>query len=194
MKKLLLYPRYLLPALVCYLPSVGVANTLAAYRPLVVGRAAAAQPVPGHVTGHVTDEKGGGLPGVTVLVKGTQIGTSTNSNGEFTLDAPAGATLIFSSIGYVTKEVAVSGDTQLNVSLAADVQQLSEAVVVGYLTQERQNVTGAVATVGGTDVRRAPVATLSESIQGRLAGVQVTTNGTPGQTPNINIRGIGSLK
>jgi len=189
MKKVLLSPLYLIPALVCCLPSVGVANTLAAYRPLVVGRAAAAQPV----TGRVTDEKGGGLPGVTVLVKGTQNGTSTNANGEFTLDAPAGATLVFSSIGYMTKEVAVSGDAQLSVSLVTDVQQLSEAVVVGYLTQERQNVTGAVATVGGTDVRRAPVATLSESIQGRLAGVQVTTNGTPGQTPNINIRGIGSL-
>ena len=146
------------------------------------------------MTGRVTDEKGGDLPGVIVLVKGTQNGTSTNANGEFTLDAPAGATLIFSLIDYMTKEVAVSGDAQLSVSLAADVQQLSGAVVVGYLTQERQNITGAVATVGGTDVHRAPVATLSESIQGRLAGVQVTTNGTPGQTPNINIRSIDQLK
>ena len=145
------------------------------------------------VGGRVTDSKGAGIPGVTVLVKGTQNGTSTDANGNFSLRVPDDATLVISSIGYATQEVAVAGRTTLGVVLSESNQQLTDVVVVGYLTQARQNVTGSVATVGGPDVHRAPVATLSESIQGRLPGVQVTTNGTPGQTPNINIRGIGSI-
>ncbi len=188
MNKLLLPSRrLLLPVLACCWP---LGSALAAP---VAGRTftAVARPA-APVTGRVTDEKGDGLPGATVLVKGSSNGASTNANGEFSLDAPAGATLVISSVGYTTQEVTVTGTT-VNVTLRQDVQQLSEAVVVGYLTQERQNVTGSVATVGAQDVRRAPVATISEAIQGRLPGVQVTSSGTPGQTPNINIRGVGSI-
>ncbi|SFQ49814.1 SusC/RagA family TonB-linked outer membrane protein [Hymenobacter arizonensis] len=145
------------------------------------------------ITGRVVDEKGEGLPGVTVLVKGTSNGTSTGADGSFTLDAPADATLLISSVGYVSKEVAVNGQSNISVTLATDVQQLSEAVVVGYLVQERQNVTGAVSTVTAQEVRRAPVASVGEAIQGRVAGVQVTNSGQPGQAPNINIRGLGTI-
>ena len=144
------------------------------------------------VSGHVTEEKGEGLPGATVLMKGTSNGVSNNANGEFTLDVPAGATLVISSVGYTTQEVAVTGTT-VSVTLRQDVQQLSEAVVVGYLVQERQNVTGAVSTVGTQDVRRAPVASVGEAIQGRLAGAQVTNSGAPDQAPVVNIRGLGTL-
>ncbi len=192
MRKLFYSPgRLLLPALVCGLPLTGVASppTGAAAKHLATAWLRPAQTV----SGRVTDEKGDGLPGVTVLVKGTSTGTSTSADGSFSLDAPANATLIISSVGYLTKEVPVNGQTTVTVSLATDVQQLSEAVVVGYLTQERQNVTGAVATVSAQDVRRAPVASVGEAIQGRLPGVQVTNSGQPGQAPSINIRGLGTV-
>lgn len=180
-----------LPALLSCLPLAGMA-TVPAHWPASVATELTSHPTQ-VVTGRITDEKGEGLPGVTVLVKGTSTGTTTNANGDFSLDVPDGATLVVSSVGYKTQEIAVAGRTAINVALATDTQQLNDVVVVGYLTQERQNVTGSVATVGGADVRRAPVATLSESIQGRLPGVQVTSSGTPGQTPNINIRGVGSI-
>lgn len=180
---------------------------LACYLPLAVAAAApvaarAAGPLPGSgrsaqpaavVTGHVTDEKGEGLPGVTVLVKGSTQGTSTDADGNFTLDVPAGGSLVLSSIGYATQTIVVGSQTTLAVRLAPDAQQLSEAVVVGYLTQERQNVTGSVATVGAAEVRRAPVASVGEAIQGRLPGVQVANSGVPGQGPVVLIRGLGSL-
>ncbi|RYF37691.1 MAG: hypothetical protein EOO38_25860, partial [Cytophagaceae bacterium] len=112
----------------------------------------------------------------------------------FILSVPAGAsTLVFSSVGFTTQEITVANQTTINVRLATNTQNLSEAVVVGYITQERQNVTGSVATLGATEVRRAPVASVGEAIQGRLAGVQVTNSGVPGQGPVVNIRGLGSL-
>lgn len=188
MKKLLLSPRYLLPVLVCSLPLAGTTNAFAAYRPLVAVRAAAAQPV----TGHVTDEKGEGLPGVTVLVKGTQNGTSTNANGDFTLDTPAGATLVLSSVGYTTQEVAVTSGP-LAVRLVQDNQQLNEVVVLGYVTQNRQNLSSAVSSVNVAEATKAPAATITEAIQGRTTGVQINNSGNPGQNPSINIRGLGSI-
>jgi TonB-linked SusC/RagA family outer membrane protein len=179
----------LLPVLACCLPlAVATAAPAAAprtYAPYLHPTAP--------ITGRITDAKGEGLPGVTVRVKNGTQGTTTDVNGNFTLDAPAGATLIISSIGYATQEIAVNNQTTLNVQLAADSQQLTETVVVGYLTQERQNVTGAVATLGAADVRRAPVASTAEAIQGRLPGVQVTNSGSPGQAPVVNIRGLGTL-
>ena len=183
--------KLVLPALLCCLPLAGMA-TVPAYPPASFASEFSARPTQ-VITGRITDEKGDGLPGVTVLVKGASTGTTTSATGDFSLDAPDGATLVISSVGYKTQEIVVAGRTTINVTLATDTQQLNDVVVVGYLTQERQNVTGSVATVNGTDVRRAPVATLSESIQGRLPGVQVTSSGTPGQTPNINIRGVGSI-
>ncbi len=183
--------RLLIPMLACYLPlSVAVAAPIATANAWPTRKVARPTAV---VTGKVTDDKGEGLPGVTVRVKNGTQGTATDVNGNFSLDAPAGATLIISSVGYTTKEVAVNDQTTLNVSLASDTQQLSEAVVVGYLTQERQNVTGSVATVSATEVHRAPVASTAEAIQGRLPGVQVVNSGAPGQTPVVNIRGLGTL-
>jgi len=145
------------------------------------------------VAGRVADEQGQALPGVNVVVKGTTNGAQTNTDGRYSITAPDNATLVFSFVGYTSQEVAVNGRTSVNVSLAPDAQTLNDVVVVGYLTQNRQEVTGSVATVSGTDVRRAPVATLGEGIQGRLPGVQVTNSGIPGQAPVVNIRGIGSI-
>ncbi|KUG08560.1 SusC/RagA family TonB-linked outer membrane protein [Solirubrum puertoriconensis] len=145
------------------------------------------------VRGRVVDEQGQGLPGVTVLQRGSTNGTSSDSEGRFTITVPDDATLVFSYVGYTTQEVAVGGRATLDVSLRQDTKALQELVVVGYLTQNRQDVTGSVASVSGDDVRRAPVATLAEGIQGRLPGVQVTNSGAPGQAPIVNIRGIGTL-
>lgn len=145
------------------------------------------------ISGRVTDEKGAGLPGVSILVVGTTTGTSTNSEGQFTLDVPAGAVLAFSYVGYVTQNVTVGSEATINVQLLEDMQKLNEVVVVGYLTQKREDVTGAVSTVSAVDVKRAPVATLGEAIQGRVPGVAVSTSGTPGQASVVNIRGVGSL-
>ncbi|GAB3585969.1 TonB-dependent receptor [Hymenobacter daeguensis] len=144
------------------------------------------------VTGRVTDEKGEGLPGVTILVKGTQNGTSTNSNGEFTLDAPAGSTLVFSSVGYATQEAAVTG-APINISMKVDNQQLNEVVVMGYTSQDRQNLSSAVSSVDVAGAHKAPVASITEAIQGRTTGVQINNSGNPGQAPNVVIRGLGSI-
>ena len=193
MKKMLPPPRQLLlPALACCLPLVvaAVAPTMAAAAPApAVSVSRPAQPI----SGRVTDEKGQGLPGVSVMVTGTTTGTSTNSEGQFTLDVPAGAVLTFSYVGYVTQSVTVSSDATINVQLLEDMQRLNEVVVVGYLTQKREDVTGSVASISAVDVKRAPVATLGEAIQGRMPGVTVSNSGSPGQAPVINIRGLGTL-
>ncbi|QIX60446.1 TonB-dependent receptor [Hymenobacter sp. BT18] len=150
------------------------------------------------VSGRVTQENGDPLPGVTVLVKGTTNGTSTNSDGSFVISAPSGSTLLFTYIGYVRKEVVVPAGstgtvTDLNVTLVEDVNALSEVVVVGYLTQDRQNVTSAVSSLDVREATKSPVATATQALQGRVAGVQVQGSGGPGDAPVITIRGIGTL-
>ncbi|WP_324672306.1 TonB-dependent receptor [Hymenobacter sp. GOD-10R] len=186
-------PHLAAPALLCCLAAQPLAA--AAGRPADLSNEAALVyfQADGPVSGRVVDEKGAGLPGVNVVVKGTTNGAQTDADGRFTLTAPNNATLVVSFVGYSAQEVAVGGRTSINISLAPDTKTLNDVVVVGYLTQNREQVTGSVATVSGTDVRRAPVATLGEGIQGRLPGVQVTNSGVPGQAPVINIRGIGTL-
>ncbi|OGX82532.1 hypothetical protein BEN47_18350 [Hymenobacter lapidarius] len=145
------------------------------------------------VTGRVVNEKGEGMPGVTVLEKGTANGIATSVNGNYVLTVSDNATLTFSFVGYTSQEVAVSGRSEVNVALAVDAKQLNEVVVVGYLTQKREDVTGSVASVSAQEVRRAPVASVGEAIQGRMPGVTVTNSGAPGQAPVINIRGLGTI-
>jgi TonB-linked SusC/RagA family outer membrane protein len=146
----------------------------------------------GPVTGRIVDEKGAGLPGVNVLVKGTNVGTATNADGRYTIEAPAGATLVFSYVGYTSQEVVVGDRATVDVALAPDAQSLSDVVVVGYLTQDRQNVTSAVAALDVKEAEKTPVPTLTQAFQGRVAGVQVESAGNPGATPNVLIRGVGS--
>ena len=118
------------------------------------------------------------FPGVTVLVRGTSIGTATNSDGTFSLNAPAGSTLTFSFVGYATQTASIGdgGNTDLKVTLQEDLQKLNEVVVVGYGTQQRQDVTGAVSSISGKDVASQPVPDAAQAIQGRAAGVTVTQN------------------
>ncbi len=150
------------------------------------------------ISGTVTDEKGDGLPGVSILIKGTQLGTATDGKGNFTLNVPdENAVLVFSFVGYVSQEVAVAGRTSIEISLKADEKALDEVIVVGYGTQKKVNLTGAVSQVGSERLENRPVNNMDQALQGVSPGLNVTTNTTMGGEPNarmgINIRGIGSL-
>ncbi len=147
----------------------------------------------GPVTGRIVDEKGQGLPGVNVLVKGTNVGTATDADGRYTLNAPAGATLVFSYIGYVRQEVVVGDRSTVDVTLAPDSRSLSDVVVVGYLTENRQNVSSSVSSLDVKEATKTPVPTVTQALQGRVAGVTVQGTGGPGDAPVITVRGIGTL-
>jgi TonB-dependent starch-binding outer membrane protein SusC len=148
------------------------------------------------VRGQVTDEASGeGLPGVSVVVKGTNIGTSTDVNGQFELSIPDDARVLsFSFIGYASKEVLIGTQSKLNVSLSSGLQRLDEVVVVGYGEQQRKDVTGSISSIKGQELKSLPVAGIDQMIQGRASGVTVTNNsGQPGGGVSVRIRGITSL-
>ncbi|AEI47311.1 TonB-dependent receptor [Runella slithyformis] len=147
------------------------------------------------VSGIVTDESNAGLPGVSVVLKGTQRGTNTNSEGKFDIEVPDDkAVLVFSFLGYFTQEIAVGSQTQLNVSLKVDTKSLEEVIVVGYGVQRKSDLTGAVATVKGETLQERPSASLNQALGGRLTGVNVSVNsGRPGGRANIRIRGNTSV-
>lgn len=142
--------------------------------------------------GKVTGETGEALPGVTVLLKGTSNGAATDATGSYSLNlAVKSGTLVFSFIGYQTKEVAFNNQTTLNVSLAPDAKALEEVVVVGYGTQKKATLTGAVATISNKQLKRSPALNLSNALAGQLPGV-ITSNrsGEPGRdNSTILIRG-----
>ncbi|KUG09180.1 hypothetical protein ASU33_20425 [Solirubrum puertoriconensis] len=148
------------------------------------------------VAGRVTQADGTPLPGATVIVKGTTQGTSTSAEGTFSLSVPSGSTLVISSVGFLKQEVVISGpETSLTIKLQADQQALQEVVVVGYGTQERASVTGAVGSVGAAEVKAQPLADATQALQGRVAGVTVTGNGgDPGGAAgtSVRIRGLTS--
>ncbi len=176
---------------------VGPATPLSSPAGSLPGLTLPAGRVAATVSGRVTDgQTGGGLPGVSVVVKGTTTGTATDQDGAYSLAVPGdGATLVFSFIGYVTEEVAVGSRSVVDVSLVPDVKSLSEVVVVGYGTQRKRDITGSVASVSGQTLTSVPAAGLDQALQGRLAGVQVqSATGAPGGTVSIRIRGASSLQ
>lgn len=135
------------------------------------------------------------LPGVSILLKGTGKGTVTDIDGNFTLEVPdEGAVLTFSSIGFVTQEIAVGSQTTLNVTLQVDMQQLGEVVVVGYGTQKKANITGAIAQMEPENLTERPIQRVDQALVGQMAGVRVKqTTGVPGRGFDIQIRGVGSI-
>jgi TonB-linked SusC/RagA family outer membrane protein len=147
------------------------------------------------VTGKVTDDNGEALIGVTVVVENTATGTATDAMGAYAIEVPNGdAALLFSYIGYTTTRVAVNGRSTVDVVLALSATQLSEIKVIGYGTQEAEDVTGAIASVKGEALRNLPVAGASQALQGRAAGVEVVRNGgAPGESGSIRIRGTGTV-
>jgi len=148
------------------------------------------------ISGTVTSQTDGeALPGVNVIVKGTNSGTSTDFDGNYSINvSDANATLVFSYIGYVTKEMKVSGNT-LNVVLAEDLAALEEVVVVGYGSRKKSDLTGAVSSVNSEELTAFPVLDAAQALQGRAAGVVVQSNngGEPGAPINIQIRGNTSI-
>ncbi|WP_086596671.1 SusC/RagA family TonB-linked outer membrane protein [Hymenobacter crusticola] len=148
------------------------------------------------VAGRITSrDNSEGLPGVTVLQKGSTNGVSSSTDGSFSLTVPAGSTLVFSAIGYVTQEMSVTGPTSnLNVKLAADTKSLEEVVVVGYGTQKKADVTGAIATLDASKLEERPILRVDQALVGQLAGVQVQQNtGLPGRGFAVQVRGTGSI-
>ncbi len=148
------------------------------------------------VTGKVNDEAGAGIPGVNIVVKNSTRGTTTDADGNFSINSPsAKATLTMSSIGFTTQDIELNGRTNLTVQLAADTKSLSEVVVVGYGTQKKETVTGSVVSVKGDELVKSPALNLANTLAGRLPGVTVVNrSGEPGADgATIRIRGSNTL-
>ncbi len=146
------------------------------------------------ITGRVTDKDGVPLPGVNVLVTGTTLGTITDGNGNYSIDVPEDAkTLTFQFLGMKTQEITIGTSTRIDVVMIESIIGLDEIVVVGYGTQKKSDLTGAVISVSGDDLTARPVNNVFESMQGKAAGVDITTTIRPGTIGMINIRGVRSL-
>jgi len=146
------------------------------------------------VSGKITDsETGEGFPGVSVLEVGTSNGTVTDLNGNYALTVGSGARLSYSFIGYVTQEVEVGSRSVIDVPLALDVKQLQELVITGYTVDNRRETSGAISTVKPKDLTVVPSGNVEQSLAGRIAGVNVITNGQPGTTSQIRVRGFGAF-
>lgn len=152
-------------------------------------------PPPYEVDGRVLNEKGEPLAGATITVKGTNIVIAAKQDGSFHLaDIDKNAVLVISFIGYVQKELPLKGRKNITIVLKEDESNLGDIVVVGYGTQKRANLTGAVEQISGDEIAQRPVASIAGSLQGLLPGLNIQTNtGNPGENPDINIRGFNSL-
>ena len=148
------------------------------------------------LSGTVTSSEDGlPIPGVSVSVKGTTLGTITGADGKYVLSVPTSAqTLVFSFIGFKTQEVAIEGKTKIDVVLEQDVFKVDEVVVVGYGVQKKREVTGSISTVKGDALANLATPSFDAQLAGRSAGVQVTTQtGVLGEAPRLRIRGVGSI-
>lgn len=148
------------------------------------------------ITGQVKDDKGLPLPGVSIKIKGSDIGTQTKVDGSYTLNVPDNnAVLVFSFVGFVSQEVSVGGQTRIDIALKEQTSALNEIVVVGYGTQKKVNLTGAVSTVSGEDLNKRPVVNTASMLQGTIPGVFVNQgSGEPGnESVSIRIRGNGTF-
>ena len=147
------------------------------------------------IKGKVVDNKNNPLPGVSVRVKGSTTATVTNADGGYTISTPAGATLIFTMIGFSVQEIPVGNSQNLNVTLLEESSALNEVVVIGYGTQKKANITTAVSSVSAENIKERPALNFGEAIAGQMAGVQVQqTGGAPGgEGLSIRVRGVGSI-
>ncbi|MBO0932431.1 SusC/RagA family TonB-linked outer membrane protein [Fibrella aquatilis] len=147
------------------------------------------------ISGRVVDENRQGLPGVSIVLKNTTRGAITDAQGQYKLDIPdAGATLVFSFVGYVAQEIEVGTQTTVNVTLVTDNKQLTEVVVIGYGTARKSDLTGSVSSIKADQIQERPAPSLNQALAGRMAGVQVNTNsGRPGGRTTVRIRGFSSI-
>ncbi|MEP3228232.1 MAG: TonB-dependent receptor [Flavobacteriaceae bacterium] len=145
------------------------------------------------VSGTVGDEQGTPLPGASIILKGTTNGVQTDFDGNYSLDVPSSGILVFSYIGFIPREISIGGQSVINVNLQEDTQLLDEVVVIGYGTQKKADLTGSIATVKSEDIVRTPSGAAMQSLQGKVAGLQVISSGAPGTGPTIRVRGLGSF-
>ncbi|WP_246202417.1 SusC/RagA family TonB-linked outer membrane protein [Spirosoma agri] len=148
------------------------------------------------ITGKVIDsETQTALPGVNIIIKGTGTGTTTDTEGNYKISVPnASATLVFSFVGYNSQEVKVNNRSTVNITLAPDAKALGEVVVIGYGTVKKSDLTGAVATIKGEELMDKPVPNVSQALQGKIAGVEVSVNSNaPGAAAKVRVRGLGSI-
>lgn len=146
------------------------------------------------VNGTVTDETGKPLEGVTVQVKGSNIATATRADGKFELDAPSGtSTLVLSSVGFTQLEVSIARKNQLSITLKSEATSLEDVVVVGYGTQKKSDITGSLSRITAESIQERPAQNVLQALQGKAAGVQVSSNFKPGELPVVRIRGNRSI-
>ncbi|GGM96415.1 SusC/RagA family TonB-linked outer membrane protein [Dyadobacter beijingensis] len=148
------------------------------------------------ITGKVLDSKDSSpLPGVNVLIKGTGVGTSTDASGNFEINVPnESSVLVFSFVGFTSQEITVGNQSAIEVGLVSDSKALNEVVVIGYGTVRKSDLTGAVATIKGEQLMDKPVPNVSQALQGKIAGVEVSVNSNaPGAAAKVRVRGIGSI-
>ncbi len=146
------------------------------------------------VTGKITDASNGtGIPGSSIVLKGTTKGLVTDSNGDFKFSVPSNATLVVSSVGFITQEINVGNKSIINVSLATDLKALDEIVVTGYGSQSKREITGAVTTVNARELASVPATTFAQQLQGRAAGLNIVNDATPGGNATVRIRGFGTI-
>jgi TonB-linked SusC/RagA family outer membrane protein len=147
-----------------------------------------------HVRGRIMDEKNQAVSGASIIVKGQSTGVSSDNNGEFEINANSKSTLVITSVGYAEKEIPVTGNSFLNITLTQSEKGLSEVVVIGYGAQRKEAITGSVASISGEALREVPSANITQALQGRLPGVEISQTDTkPGATMQIRIRGQRSL-
>nr|HMQ43482.1 carboxypeptidase-like regulatory domain-containing protein [Mariniflexile sp.] len=141
------------------------------------------------VSGVITSaEDGMPVPGVNVIVKGTTRGVSTDFDGKYTIQVSTGEVLEFSSIGLKTVAITVGAQKTINVTMNTDVESLDEIVLVGYGTQRKADLTGSIVTIQSQDIEKTPTANVMQSLQGKVPGVQVVSNGSPGDSPTVRLR------
>jgi TonB-dependent starch-binding outer membrane protein SusC len=144
------------------------------------------------ISGKVSDADGG-LPGATIAVKGTSTGVITDTDGNFSIEAAVGATLVVSSVGYTPQEVVVTSATVVNITLEQDTKTLQEVVVTGYGTQSKRDITGAVASLEAKKLLNVPASNLGQALQGKIAGVTVGNDNSPGGGVSVRVRGFGTI-
>lgn len=161
-------------------------------RPLATDQPAQERTVTGRI---LSGDDNNPLPGVTVTIKGTTRGTNTDANGEYRIGVPNNqAVLVFSSVGFISQEITVGNQSTINLTLGTDSRSLNEVVVVGYGTQKKSQLTGAITQVTSKEIQEMPITNLGQALQGRAAGVDVTQTGSrPGTVPTIRIRGRRSF-
>lgn len=145
------------------------------------------------ITGRVTGANGEPLPGVSILIKGSNNGTNSDNNGVYNITVAEDATLLVSFIGYDSKEVKVNGQSVVNIQILPSNKPLEQIVVIGYGTQSQKNITSAITSVSTKDISSRPMISAVEAITGKAAGVQVNTpSGMPGTDLSVRVRGVGS--